>query len=185
MWKEIVEFFDGQPAKLKVARLMVELGFCVKNVEIEGDRRRRDEKTERHMRGRVFCGDVEIPDSSIARAAGVDRRVVGETVGDIQRDQRMRIIFTGIKPAGSFLRDVAPMLGYGVVEIRARAGEVGVIAKATTYISEAGVRIRQILAEDPDLNPDPKLLIITEKRVPGEVVSELLTIPTVTKVSLS
>jgi predicted regulator of amino acid metabolism with ACT domain len=60
-----------------------------------------------------------------------------------------------------------------------------VIAKATGLIAEAGLSIRQILAEDPDLNPDPKLLIITEKRVPGEVVSKLLNIPTVTKVSIS
>jgi len=47
------------------------------------------------------------------------------------------------------------------------------------------VGIRQILAEDPDVNPDPKLLIITERQVPGNVVSELLKVPTVTKVSLS
>jgi len=167
MWKEIVCFFEGAPAKLKVARLMVELGFSV-----SGD-------------GRVLCGEVEITDSGIARAAGTDRRVVREAVDDILRDARMRTIFSGIKPAGSFLKDVAPTLGYGVVEIRARPEAVGVIAKATTYIAEANVGIRQILAEDPDFNPDPKLLIITERQVPGEVVTKLLKIPTVTRVALS
>jgi predicted regulator of amino acid metabolism with ACT domain len=167
MWKEIVEFFSGAPAKLKVARLMVDLGFSIN-----------EEK-------RVVCGEVEISDSSIAKVSNVDRRVVRETVLDILGDSRMKKIFLGIKPAGSFLKDVAPALGYGVVEVRARPDAVGVIAKATSCIADAGVSIRQILAEDPDFNPDPKLLIITEKQVPGEVVSKLLTIPTVTKVSLS
>ncbi|MDD1775950.1 MAG: hypothetical protein LUP94_01190 [Candidatus Methanomethylicus sp.] len=167
MWKEIVSFFDGSPAKLKVARLMVELGFSI------------------NADGKIICGQVEITDSGLARAAGTDRRVVRDTIKDIMSDPRMRTIFLGLKPAGSFLKDIAPTLGYGVVEIRARPEAVGVIAKATSYISEAGVGIRQILAEDPDLNPDPKLLIITERQVPGEVVTNLLKIPTVTKVALS
>ncbi|MGQ9759774.1 MAG: amino acid-binding protein [Candidatus Methanomethylicaceae archaeon] len=167
MWREIVNFFSGAPAKLKVAKLMVELGFGVND------------------RGRIVCGNVEIADSSLARAASVDRRVVRETVKDILSNVRMKRIFFGIRPAGSFFKEVAPELGYGVVEIRARPDAVGVIAKATTYIAEAGVSIRQILAEDPDLNPDPKLLIITERQIPGEIVPKLLGIPTVTKVSLS
>jgi predicted regulator of amino acid metabolism with ACT domain len=167
MWKEIEQFFSGAPAKLKVAKLMVELGFGIND------------------KGKVVCGNVEIADTSIAKAVNVDRRVVRDAVKDILGNVRMKRIFTGLRPAGSFLKDVAPELGYSVVEIRARPDAIGVIAKATTYIAEAGVSIRQILAEDPDLNPDPKLLIITERQIPGEVVSKLLTIPTVTKVSLS
>jgi predicted regulator of amino acid metabolism with ACT domain len=167
MWKEITSFFGCAPAKLKVARLMVELGF-----RIDDDLK-------------IACGEVEITDSSIARAAKVDRRVVRETVDDILRDPKMKRVFTGLKPAGSFLKDVAPTFGFGVVEIRARPDAVGVISKTTEIIAKANVGIRQILAEDPDVNPDPKLLIITERQVPGEVVSELLKVPTVTKVSLS
>ncbi len=162
-----MDFFEASPAKLKVARLMVELGFRV------------------NEEGKIACGEVEITDSSIARAASVDRRVVRDAVDDILHDKRMRKIFLGLKPAGSFLKDVAPALGYGVLEIRAHSAAVGVIAKATELIANANVGIRQILAEDPDLNPDPKLLIITERQVPGEVVAELLKVPTVTKVSIS
>lgn len=167
MWREIVSFFKGSPAKLKVARRMVELGFGV------------DEE------GKIICGGIEIPDGSMSRGAGVDRRVVRDAVKDIMENRRMWLIFSGMKPAGGFISDIAPALGYSVVEIRAKPDSVGVIARATALISEAGVSIRQILAEDPDLNPDPKLLIITEKRVPGDVVSKLLEIPTVTKVSIS
>ncbi|MBC7120226.1 MAG: amino acid-binding protein [Candidatus Methanosuratus sp.] len=167
MWKEITKFFEGAPSKLKVAKLMVELGFSVNEA------------------GRIVCGNVEISDADLARAAGTDRRVVRQTVEEIMKDPLMKRIFTGIKPAGSFLKEIAPALGYGVVEIRAKPDAVGVISHATKHISEAGISIRQILAEDPELNPDPKLLIITDRKVPGEVISKLLTIPTVTKVSLS
>lgn len=167
MWKEVEKFFSNSPAKLKVARVMVELGLSIND------------------KGRIMCGNVEIPDTSIARAISVDRRVVRQTVKEIINNERMKSIFTKIKPAGSFLKEVAPELGYGVLEIRAQPTAIGVIAKATSYIAEAGLSIRQILAEDPDLNPDPKLLIITDKRVPGEVISKILTIPTVTKVSIS
>ena len=167
MWKEIVSFFEGSPAKLKVARLLVELGFGI------------------DPEGRIVCGAVEIPDSSISRATHVDRRVVRDAVKDIMGDARMRKIFSGMRPAGGFLSEIAPALGYSVVEIRAKPDAIGVIAEATARIAEAKVSIRQILAEDPDMNPDPKLLIITEKRVPGDVVSKLLEIPTVTKVSIS
>jgi len=167
MWREISGFFEESPAKLRVARLMVELGLGID-----------DEK-------RIVCGMVKIPDLSIARASGVDRRAVRGMVEDVMGDPRMREIFCGLKPAGSFLRDVAPALGYSVIEIRADPSSVGVIAKATAIIAEAKLVIRQILAEDPDLNPDPKLLIITSRPVPGEVVYRLLAVPTVTKVSLS
>jgi hypothetical protein len=167
MWKEIVRFFKGSPAKLKVAKRMVELGFGI------------------DPQGRIVCGGIEITDGSMSRGAGVDRRVVREAVEDIMKDKRMRMIFSGMRPAGSFLSDIAPVIGYSVVEIRAKPDSIGIIAQATALISDARVSIRQILAEDPDLNPDPKLLIITEKRVPGEVVSKLLEIPTVAKVSIS
>lgn len=146
---------------------MVELGFGI------------------NEEGKIVCGGIEIPDGTMSRGVNVDRRVVREAVEDIMQDKRMRMIFSGMKPAGGFLSDIAPALGYSVVEIRARPDAIGVIAQATALISGAKVSIRQILAEDPDLNPDPKLLIITEKRVPGEVVSKLLEIPTVTKVSIS
>ncbi len=167
LWKSITKFFEGAPAKLKVARLMVELGFSI------------------NESGRIVCGNVEISDADLSRAAGVDRRVVRQTVEEIMGDPLMKRIFTGIKPAGSFLKEIAPALGYGVVEVRAKSDAVGVIFHVTKYISDAGISIRQILAEDPELNPDPKLMIITDTKVPGEVISKLLTIPTVTKVSVS
>jgi predicted regulator of amino acid metabolism with ACT domain len=62
---------------------------------------------------------------------------------------------------------------------------VGIIAKSTTLIADAGISIRQIFAEDPEINPDPKLIIVTEKAIPGELLPRLLQIPAVSRITIS
>jgi len=167
MWSKIRQYFEDSPSKLKVARLLVETGLRV------------DEE------GRIYCGEIEIPATKIAAAAGVDRRVVRETAKAILGTEELRRLFLGLRPAGPLMRDIAPYLGFGVVEIRAVPATVGIIAKTTTLIADAGISIRQILAEDPEINPDPKLIVVTEKPIPGELLPKLLKIPTVSKVSIS
>ena len=83
------------------------------------------------------------------------------------------------------MKDVAPFLGYGVIEIRAKPDAVGIIAATSTLIAEEGISIRQILAEDAEIYPDPKLIIITEKPIPGDLLSKFLKIPTVINVTIS
>ncbi len=167
MWNKIRHYFSDSPSKLKVARLLVETGLRV------------DEK------GRVYCGEIEIPATKIAAAAGVDRRLVRETAKAILDTAELKELFIGLRPAGPLMKEVAPYLGYGVIEIRAMPSSVGVIAKVADLIAEEGISIRQILAEDPEINPDPKLIVVTEKPVPGNVLTKLLKIPTVSKVSIS
>lgn len=167
MWKMLEAHFRDAPAKLKVLRTFVELGL-----RVEED-------------GKVYLGDVEVPDSKIARAVGVDRRVVREAVKSILGDASLKRIFKGLKPAGAMLRDVASLLGYGVVEIRAKPEAVGIIAEATALIAKEGISIRQIIAEDPELYPDPKLTIITDKPLPGDIIPKFLKIPTVKQVAIS
>jgi predicted regulator of amino acid metabolism with ACT domain len=60
-----------------------------------------------------------------------------------------------------------------------------VIAQATNLISGKGISIRQILAEDAEIYPDPKLIIITEKPLPGELLPLLLKMPSVSQVTIS
>ncbi|RLF09616.1 MAG: amino acid-binding protein [Thermoprotei archaeon] len=166
MWSSIVKKFEGSPAKLKVAKLLVEYGFRI------------------GLNGKVYCGEVEIPDTKIARVLGVDRRVVRETVKYILADEVLKDVFSQLKPAGALLRDVATMFNYGVLEVRAKPDAVGIIAGVTKILADAGIGIRQIHAEDPDLNPDPKLIIITEKPVPGDVIPKILKVPTVKSVTI-
>jgi len=166
MWKSIAKKFEEAPAKLKVARLLIENGLRI------GED------------GRIYCGDVEIADTKIARVLDVDRRVVRETIKYIMSDEVLRKVFTRLKPAGALLRDVAALFGYGVLEIRADPSAVGIIAGVAQALAKAGISIRQIHAEDPDLNPDPKLIVITERAVPGEVIQEILKVPNVKSVTI-
>lgn len=167
MWKKISKFFKESPSKLKVARLLVEAGL-----RIGGD-------------GRIYCGEIEVPATKIAAAIGVDRRVVKNTARAILKTEELRHLFMNLRPAGPLLRDVAQYLGYGVVEIRADPEAVGIIAEATSLIAKEGISIMQILAEDPDIYPDPKLLLITKEPVPGELLPKFLKIPTVVRVTIS
>ena len=62
---------------------------------------------------------------------------------------------------------------------------VGILAGASKLLADAGINIRQALVDDPELDPDPKLVLIGEKAVPGELIPEILKIKGVAKVSVS
>jgi uncharacterized protein len=166
MWDRIKHKFEKFPARMSVARKIVELGLCV------GEN------------NKIFCGNVEINDMSLARAVGVDRRTIKATIEVILADDQLKAIFTHIYPAGALLKNVASNLGLGVVEIEAQAGNPGILAQATELISRENISIRQAHAGDPELEEYPRLTIITEKPVQGELYNEFLKIPGVKKVSV-
>ena len=165
MWSKIAERFKEYPARLRVVRLMIEYGLGVKES------------------GKIAVGEIEIPDSSIAKAAGVDRRVVRETVKQLLEDPALKRIFTGLRPAGAFLASVAKELGYSVVEIRADPRSPGILAGAAKVAAEEGISIRQAVAEDPELFPEPKLILVLDKPLSGEGLSRILKIPRVKSVT--
>ena len=73
----------------------------------------------------------------------------------------------------------------GVVEIVVEDPlRPGILAGASQLFSEMGISIRQALVDDPELAPEPKLVLIGDKVVPGEIVPRLLKIEGVTRVSV-
>jgi len=166
MWKQIKHRFERYPARMNVARKIIELGFRIDS------------------NGKVYCDDVEISDVALARAAGVDRRTIRATAEIILRDEKLSGIFQNIMPAGSLLRNVADDLELGVVEIEANARNPGILAAAARLISEKGISIRQAHAGDPELDENPKLTIITDKPIPGFLLKEFLKIKGVKRVSI-
>lgn len=166
MWERIRSTLQSYPERLRVARTLLENGLCIRGE-------------------RVFLGQIEIPTAKIARAAGVDRRTVGETMRMVNKDSQLRTIFSQLESAGPSLRGIAKQLGLGVVEITADdPNKVGILAGASRLLAEAGMSIRQALVDDPDLDPDPKLVLITGRTVPGTIIPELLKIGGVMKVSV-
>jgi predicted regulator of amino acid metabolism with ACT domain len=151
MWEKVEKFFSKNPKKLKVIKTILELGCCIKE----------DKK--------IYCGPFEIPYSKIAIPLDVDRRVVINTVKLVLKNPELKKIFLNIRPAGPSFREIAKEFDFGVIEIHADPEVVGIIAHISALIAEEGVSIRQILADDPTLFPDPKLTIITEKYLEIEV----------------
>jgi predicted regulator of amino acid metabolism with ACT domain len=164
MWRQISKRLKDYPGRLRVARALVELGLSVRD-------------------GRIFCGEIEQSELKIARAIGVDRRTVRETAEFIESDSVLQSVFKGLKPAGPFLPNVARFLGYRVIEIYADPHAVGIVTEASALISREGIPIRQAVADDPDLTPEPKLTLVVEREPSGDAIQKMLKIPGVTKVA--
>lgn len=166
MWAYLEKKFKDFPAQQIVAKKIIELGLRI------GE-------------NRIFCGDIEIKDVALAKATGVDRRIVKATIKTIKEDKELKKLFENIWPAGAFLKNVARYLGHGVVEIEAEADRPGILSSAATLIASKNINIKQVHADDPNLIKNPKLTIITEKEIPGNLINEFLKIKGVKKVSIS
>jgi len=166
MWNRVLKRLESYPARIKVAKAIIELGF-----RISED-------------GKIYCGPVEQSYQKIARALDVDRRVVKETVYTILRDPELREIFKSLRPSGPLLSDVAKHLGFSVIEIYADSKKAGILAKASSIVASEGISIRQAVAEDPDLSPEPKLILVIEKPVSGNALNKILEIDGVKKISV-
>ena len=126
-----------------------------------------------------------IPPSRIGRVAGVDRRTVTQTLKMIEENLELRAMFEGIKPAGTSLREIARYLNLGVVEITPTdARTPGILARSASLLADKKISIRQAIVDDPELTPEPRLVLIAEKKIPGELIHELLGIKGVSKVSV-
>lgn len=166
MWSNIRKCLGGYPERLKVARILVENGLSVRN-------------------GKIYLNEIEIPPVRVARVAAVDRRTVNETLNSIRADREVRPIFEGMRSAGHSLKQIAKHLNLGVVEITpVDARMPGILANAAMILAEKGLSIRQAIVDDPELSPEPKLTLIVEKKIPGELISELLKARGIDKVSV-
>jgi predicted regulator of amino acid metabolism with ACT domain len=165
MWTKVEHYFKDIPLIKKVAALFLMYGLSIKDNE------------------KVYCNEVEISYTSIARAVGVDRRVVKETVRMILKNEELSSVFKNLSSV-AFYNEVAKRMHFGVVEIYAEASTIGIVAKVSAMISQENISIRQIVADDPTLFPEPKLTIITEKKVPGELLDHFLNVEGVKRVSI-
>ena len=155
MWREVVEKFEKYPSQKRVVELLLERGFQVSS------------------EGKVASGGIEIPHTQIANEIGVDRRVVDMTVRRILKEPELKKIFENIRSI-AFLSDAAPLLGLTVIIIHPTdAKKRGILGEVATVIAKRGFGIRQAVSDDPYLVDNPKLTIITDKNIPGELIEEI------------
>jgi hypothetical protein len=166
MWNNVKKYFEGNPERLRVTRVLIENGLSAKG-------------------RKIYLNDIEIPPVRVARAAGVDRRTVKETLNAIESDRELRSIFESIRSSGLSLKEIARHLNLGVVEITPVDAKIpGILASSAMILAKNGLSIRQAIVDDPELSPEPKLSLIVEKKIPGELIPELLNVKGVAKVSV-
>jgi len=166
MWKKVSDRLKEYPERLAVARILVENGLSIRD-------------------GKIWCNEISIPVIRIAKVAKVDRRTVIQTIRMIEGDDDLREIFRSIRSAGLSLREIARHLNFGVVEITPTDARIpGILAKSASLIAKKNISIRQAIVDDPELSPEPKLTLIAEKKIPGDLIPEFLKIKGVAKVSI-
>lgn len=166
MWAALIDYFQRFPAQEKIARLLIKNGLSIRD-------------------GGVYSGEIQLSDSALGRAAGVDRRIVSATVRTIEANPELHKVFSRFQPT-LHLKDVAPNLGWGVIEIIPdNASRPGILSGVSSLIAREGISIRQAVVDDPDFSDAPRLFIVTEKPVPPSLIPELQRVPGVRSVTLS
>ena len=156
MWDLLTRYFQRFPAQSRVAQTLLVQGLSVRP---DG----------------VYSGDVAISDTALARACKVDRRIISATVDTIRREPELARFYARLTPT-CHLKDAAPVMGWGVIEIiPSDAREPGILSHVATVLARRGISIRQAIVDDPDLVEEPRLYVITEQRVPGDAIEEIRT----------
>ncbi|MBN1323313.1 MAG: amino acid-binding protein [Methanotrichaceae archaeon] len=166
MWQQILDKFRRYPAQEKVIRLILARGFQIND------------------RGRVVSGEIEIPHAQIAKELDVDRRVVDTTATAVREDEQLWKVFRNVRSM-TFLGEVAPAIGLGVIEITpVDATQTGLLGEVAGAVARYGLSIRQAVSDDPYFVENPKLTIITEGKIPGDLVRLLMEVDGVRRVTV-
>ena len=151
MWRSLSKYFGRYPSQGKVAKLLLEHGLRVQG-------------------GNVYCGDIELSDIALARAASVDRRIIRSAVQTIESNDELLNVYSRLRPTALF-KEVAPAMGWSAIEIIPLDAQMpGILADVAGVISSAGISIRQAIVDDPELSAEPRLYVITESPVPPELI---------------
>jgi predicted regulator of amino acid metabolism with ACT domain len=154
MWRTIAKYFNKYPKRKKLAQKLLEYGLKIY-----------DKK--------VFCGEIELSDSKISRAFNVDRRIISSTIETILDNEELRKVYSKLKPT-CHLRDVAPIMKWGVIEIIPENPSIpGTLAEVSRIIADAGISIRQAIVDDFELSENPRLFIVTERQIPGKLIPKI------------
>lgn len=162
MWKYIKDAFSKQPSQMKVVTKLVSIGLKV--IRLDDDIK-------------IFCDDIEIKPNSIAKAMNVDRRVVVEVMEKIVKDSTLSAFFRELSPVANLGR-ASSRMGFGVLQIVPdSADRPAIISGVSQIISREGISIRQVIVDDPEINDDPRGIIVTDSPVPPSLLPEIKRVP--------
>jgi len=150
----ILSEFSGFPSQERVATMMLRYGIRVED-------------------GKAYCGDIELSDSSMGRAADVDRRVIRSTIDKICNTPSLYGIFSKIRSISLF-SDAAPEMGCTTIEIVPVDATIpGILADVTEVIFRAGISVRQAVVDDPGIKKEAHLIVVLNGQLPPEYIPML------------
>lgn len=154
MWRQFAKYFNKYPKRKKLAQKLLEYGLKVKD-------------------NKIYCNEIELSDSKIARAFNIDRRIITNTIESINGNEDMKQVFSNLRPT-CHLKDVASEMNLGVIEIIPSDPSMpGILADVAKVVADAKISIRQAIVDDFELSEEPRLFIITEKKTPGNLISKI------------
>ncbi len=154
MWRTIAKYFNRYPKRKRLAQKLLEYGLKVSN-------------------NKIYCGEIELSDSKIARAFKVDRRIITSTIKTISKKKDLLKVFSQLNPT-CHLKDVAPEMNWGVIEIIPEDPSMpGILADVAKVVADAKISIRQAIVDDFEFSEEPRLFIVTEKQVPGILIPRI------------
>jgi predicted regulator of amino acid metabolism with ACT domain len=147
----VKEGFGGLPSQEKVAMLLLRHGIRVE-------------------KGTAYCNDIKQSDAAIARAAGVDRRVVRSALDRISSVPELDKVFSKLQSM-LLLADVAQEIDCTTVEIiPTDAMMPGILAGVMDVIYRGGLSVRQAVVDDPGVRADSHLIIVVDGQIPPELL---------------
>ena len=154
MWRTIAKYFNRFPKRKRLAQKLLEYGLKIKE-------------------GKIYCSEIELSDSKIARAFEIDRRIITGTIKTISEQKDLQRVFSQLRPTCD-LKDVAPLRKWGVIEIIPEDPSMpGILADVAKEVADARISIRQAIVDDFEFSEEPRLFIVTEKQVPGLLIPKI------------
>lgn len=166
MWSAIIDAYSDSPSQLRVVRFLLENGFGV------------------NKSGKITANGIEMPATQVARAIGVDRRVVDTTARSILEHETLQQVFCNLRVTPD-LSLVAEELGLTIITlIPKNATDKHIVASAVSILDRYDLSIRQLFVTDPILAEEPKLVMIINGPLPHGVVEDLRILPQVKRLIL-
>lgn len=148
------ELFDGLPSQLKVAKLLLSHGIKV-------------------VKGKAYCGEIELTDSAIGRAAKVDRRIVRSALERISGTPRLDALFSKAECMLS-MEHLAPEIGCSTLKIHPTDPKMtGILSDITAALYRNGLSIRQAVVDDSGNQNESVLTVVIDGAIPPELIPEL------------
>jgi len=122
--------------------------------------------------GKIYLKNVEIPISELARAIGVNRKIIYHTIEYIEKTYPLKLIFERLNPLPSLI-DVAPLMGWEVLEIDVEKDDYqGAFAEVMRILAENGVPVMEVFGRNLR-EETSKIFIVIDGTLPVETFAKI------------